>query len=135
MSSISPGSPTHNGSMRSASADSPYSGGGTPAFRDGSSRMSPGRSPRAWARTNRSSRADFDAAAVRHGLLFQLLDTRHHMQPVRNQTCTTLSGLAFPSDVDRPMDDYLAMLTVFIFACSMHSTQWRGASPGRGPPS
>ena len=67
MSSISPGSPTHNGSMRSASADSPYSGGsgGGPTFRDGSTRMSPGRSPRAWARTNRSNRADFDAAAVR----------------------------------------------------------------------
>ncbi len=68
MSSISPGSPTQHRSMRSASADSPYSGGGGgggPAFRDGSTRMSPGRSPRAWARTNRSSRADFDAAAVR----------------------------------------------------------------------
>ena len=62
MGGVTPGSPTSI-SLRSTSLDSPYSGGG-PAFRE-ASRPSPGRSPRAWARTNRSSRADFDAAAVR----------------------------------------------------------------------
>ena len=62
MGGVAPSSPTSS-SLRSASLDSPYSGGG-PAFRE-ASRPSPGRSPRAWARTNRSSRAEFDAAAVR----------------------------------------------------------------------